>query len=172
MMNHTDPQTPRWHVLTVKKGCEKQVTRDLRALGFDTLMPFRRVIRQWSDRRKRLDEPLFRGYAFVCVSEARRSEVFAAGKNMAFLRHEGRPCLLRDAEVELLRHWSQGIDPPETDSYGQLRPGSLVEIVEGAFLGYRGIIRAVDNDNRLRLELLFTGSLSLATVEHTLVKLI
>ncbi len=53
---------------------------------------------------------------------------------------------------------------------GQLRPGSLVEIVEGAFLGYRGII--VDNDNRLRLELLFTGSLSTATVEHTLVKLI
>lgn len=53
-MNPTDLHTPSWHVLTVKKGCEKKVSRDLQALGFEVLLPFRRVYRLWSDGRKEL----------------------------------------------------------------------------------------------------------------------
>ncbi|MDX2282778.1 MAG: transcription termination/antitermination NusG family protein [Bacteroidia bacterium] len=167
-----DLHTPRWHVLTVKKGCEKKVSRSLQALGFEVLLPIRKVYRMWSDRRKRIDDPLFKGYAFVYVSEARRSEVFRAEKHMAFLRYQGKACVLRESEAELLRQWSEGIDAGETDTYAQLRPGAAVEILEGPFSGYQGLVRAIDSDTRLRLELLFTGSLTLVTVQQQRVKVL
>lgn len=168
-----DTQIPRWHVLTVKKGCEKKVTKALQNLGFEALLPVRKTYRIWSDRRKRIDDPLFRGYAFVCVSEARRAEVFGADANIrAYLRHEGRPCVLRPGEVELLHQWSAGLEATETASYGQLRPGTLVEIVEGPFSGYKGMVRDVDTDRRLRLELLFVNSLKMIAVEDTVVKVL
>jgi transcription antitermination factor NusG len=168
----TDPHIPRWHVLTVKKGHEKKVSRDLQTLGFEVMLPVRRVYRIWSDRRKRIEDPIFKGYAFVYVSEARRSEVFRAERHMAFLRHQGTPCTLRDTEAELLRQWSQSPDTHETNTYGQLQPGAVVEILEGPFASYQGLIRAIDTDTRLRLELLFTGSLQHVTVQEQKVKVL
>lgn len=167
-----DLHTPWWHVLIVRKGHERKISRDLQTLGFEVLLPYRKVYRRWSDRRKQIDDPLFKGYAFVLVSEARRKEVFQANKAMTFLRHEGKPCVLREPEVELLKIWSLGISTPETDNYTQLQPGTPVEILEGAFAGQKGIIRSIDNENHLRLELLFAASLQQVTIQGKLVKVL
>ena len=41
----------------------------LEAAGVHVFLPLRRTLRQWSDRRRWVEEPLFPGYLFARVDE-------------------------------------------------------------------------------------------------------
>jgi len=64
-----------WRVFYTKSRAEKQCEVRLRAAGLDVFLPKRRVIRQWSDRKKKVIEPLFSGYFFANVCERGRLDV-------------------------------------------------------------------------------------------------
>jgi len=61
-----------WRVFYTKSRAEKQCEERLRAAGIHIFLPKRRVIRQWSDRKKKVIEPLFSGYIFANVDERGR----------------------------------------------------------------------------------------------------
>src|SRR4051812_3778024 len=54
----------RWYALTVRHQHERQVERLLQLQDWETLLPIYRTQRQWSDRVKQIDLPLFSGYVF------------------------------------------------------------------------------------------------------------
>ena len=56
-------QTP-WFALRVRPNYEKPVSVALRGKGFEEFLPLFRSRRQWSDRVKVVDLPLFPGYLF------------------------------------------------------------------------------------------------------------
>lgn len=64
-----------WRVFYTKSRAEKQCEERLRAAAVDVFLPKRRVIRQWSDRKKKVIEPLFSGYIFANVGERGRLDV-------------------------------------------------------------------------------------------------
>ncbi len=64
-----------WRVFYTKSRAEKQCEERLRAANIEVFLPKRRVIRQWSDRKKKVIEPLFRGYFFAYVDERGRLDV-------------------------------------------------------------------------------------------------
>jgi len=48
----------------------------LAGAGHKVYCPLYKVSRQWSDRIKILEEPLFRSYVFIQIEDANRAEVF------------------------------------------------------------------------------------------------
>ena len=48
-----------WHALYVRPRSEKKVANELIDMGFEVYLPVITVVRQWSDRRKKVIEPLF-----------------------------------------------------------------------------------------------------------------
>ena len=56
-----------WYAIYVRSRHEKCVQTDLQNKGIESSLPFMKVTRQWSDRRKKVEVPLFRGYVFVCI---------------------------------------------------------------------------------------------------------
>jgi len=54
----------KWYALTVRYQHERQTERVLQSKGLETLVPLYRSPRQWSDRVKSVDLPLFAGYVF------------------------------------------------------------------------------------------------------------
>ena len=58
-------ENPRWYAIHTVARHEKCVTQQLQESGIVAFLPLMRQIRQWSDRRARVDVPLFSCYAFV-----------------------------------------------------------------------------------------------------------
>ena len=54
----------KWYALTVRYQHERQTEKALQSKGLETLVPLYRSARQWSDRVKSVDLPLFAGYVF------------------------------------------------------------------------------------------------------------
>ena len=56
-----------WYAIYVKSRHEKSVHAELQHKGIESSLPLTIVTRQWSDRRKKVEVPLFRGYVFVKI---------------------------------------------------------------------------------------------------------
>ena len=54
-----------WYVLYTKPKWEKKVAEQLQAMGIDCYCPLVMKERQWSDRKKKVEMPLFNSYVFV-----------------------------------------------------------------------------------------------------------
>jgi len=141
-----------WYVLVVKPNSEKSATKKLKAAGFEVLCPTRKTLRQWSDRKKKVDEVLFRNYIFVCVTEAERKAIFTAAPKqlVRYLRHDGRFATLRPEEVRLLEQLA-GLREPDSIRLSYERPprGSTVCIEKGPLKGLTGEVLDTQNHQLL-----------------------
>ena len=81
--NNQMPGHPRWYALSVKHQHERAAEIALGWKGFEALAPTYRARRQWSDRSKNLDLPLFSGYVFCRFDFAERIAVL---RNMTVSR--------------------------------------------------------------------------------------
>ena len=63
----------KWYALTVRYQHERQTEKALQSKGLETLVPLYRSARQWSDRVKSVDLPLFAGYVLCRFALARRT---------------------------------------------------------------------------------------------------
>ena len=59
----------KWHVIYTKSKWEKKVDELLMQKGFESWCPVQKQERQWSDRKKIIETPLFRSYVFIKASK-------------------------------------------------------------------------------------------------------
>jgi transcription antitermination factor NusG len=62
-------------------------------------------VRQWSDRKKTIFEPLFRSYVFVHITDRELSYVKEVSGVISFVSFLGRPAVIRDCEIEIIRQF-------------------------------------------------------------------
>jgi transcription antitermination factor NusG len=55
----------KWLVFYTKSRNEKSAYKNLKKFGFEPYLPLQKVLRQWSDRKKKVELPLFNSYIFV-----------------------------------------------------------------------------------------------------------
>ena len=95
----------KWYVIYTKARFEKAVSEKLALAGVDVYCPLLKMKKRWSDRWKWVEEPLFRSYCFVRVEDNERDKVFAVNGVVRYLYHCGKPAIVRDVEIELLKNW-------------------------------------------------------------------
>ena len=64
-MNPLELRERQWHALYVRSRSEKKVLSQLEEMGIEAYLPLVTKVKQWSDRRKKIEEPLFKSYVFV-----------------------------------------------------------------------------------------------------------
>ena len=76
--------------LYTKRNCEKSVLDKLTSLGLFCYLPQVTVIRQWSDRKKKLKVPVNNGLVFVQVAPAEKNQVFQVSGSVGFVHLHGQ----------------------------------------------------------------------------------
>ncbi len=105
--------------------------------GFAVFLPLQTVLRQWSDRKKKVEEPLFKGYLFVECSEKELFRICAVPGIVAPVKIAGRCGYLRPDEKEgIERLLATGVYAEAVQL--DLREGDCVEITEGPMKGLQG----------------------------------
>ena len=137
--------TDAWYVLYTKPKNEKKVAERLTAAGYKVYCPLHKVKRQWSDRVKIIEEPLFKGYLFIQVEDHKRDQVFSFPGTVRYLFWLRRPALVRDAEIKTIQKWL-GEYAHEDIDISDILPGNYVRITSGPFTGEQAVL--LDKTNK------------------------
>lgn len=130
-----------WYALYVKSRHEFTVESELRRKEVNTFLPSVRISRQWKDRKKLIDFPLFPGYLFVSIY-ARPEEYLNVLKTRGAVRllstKAGCPVQVSFEEIDSLRLIIES--GQSVDIYPNLREGTPVRVIRGPLTGAAGLI--------------------------------
>jgi transcriptional antiterminator RfaH len=129
----------KWYVWYTKPRAEKKTRDRLEARGKEVFLPLRKELRQWSDRKKWVEIPLFSGYIFIKAGIADFEIIRFTEGILNFVRFEGKPAELREKEIDNIRLiLSDPIDLEVIDILYQ--PGEKIKITSGPLEGLEGEI--------------------------------
>ena len=156
-----------WYVLYTSARAEKKAELKLQQMGIETFLPLHKVKRQWSDRVKIIDAPLFNSYIFVNCNEHQVRElplVYGVARVVFYLN---RPAIVREEEIEAIKEFlviAQGRTI--------ITCGDEVEIIAGPFKTKTGkVLRITNNKAKLMLkEIGVNISVSLQEVNKTILE--
>jgi transcription antitermination factor NusG len=126
-----------WYVLYTKARNEKVVANKLTAMGIESYCPTRITNRRWSDRVKKVEEPLFRSYCFVRLPEQDRQTVFSVPGIVRYLYWLKKPAIVRDEEINVIKLMLNEFDHSQL-VVTQFQPGDRATIGSGSFSGTEG----------------------------------
>jgi transcription antitermination factor NusG len=152
-----------WFAIYTRPKNEKKVAEQLFKLGIDVYCPMVTQMKQWSDRKKKVESPLISSYVFVNLDEKDRNTVFEVHGIVRYLYWLGKPAIVQDHEIALLKDNLKGI-LSSVEVQG-LQPGDSLIISKGPFQGKEGVVSQVEK-NKIRLILKELGVLITITKEE------
>lgn len=128
-----------WYALYTKPRWEKKVAENLTRAGIENYCPINKVIRQWSDRKKTVLEPVFKGYVFVRVLENKKWEVTEIDGVINYVYWLGKPAVIRDEEIDTIRKFLNEFSDVAVESRA-FTQNTRVKIKQGVMMDYKGVI--------------------------------
>ncbi|MEW6116807.1 MAG: UpxY family transcription antiterminator [Nitrospirota bacterium] len=131
-----------WYALYVKSRHEFVTQGELGKKGIDAYLPAVKKVRQWKDRKKLVELPLFPGYCFARIApdpEALLTVLKTRGVVSLVSTAPGAPAPVPDEEIASLKLLVES--GSEFDIYPHLKEGVRVRIKRGPLRGAEGILR-------------------------------
>lgn len=148
-----------WYALYTRSRHEKKIELRLTMKGIDCYAPLHKVIRQWSDRKKIVEEPLFRNYIFVYGTKQEYRFAVSETGVVRGVTTNGRPAIIQDREIEAIRQFvASGVPLEIDDTPFEPTVGEWVEVMSGPLQGYIGEVMIVKGNKRLALRLDVLGA--------------
>jgi transcription antitermination factor NusG len=107
--------------------------------GIENYCPINKVTRQWSDRKKIVMEPVFKGYVFVRLEDDKKWEVKNISGILNFVYWLGKPAQIRDEEIDVIRKFLNEFNDVQVEAKGFV-VNSKVRIRQGVLMNYNGIV--------------------------------
>jgi len=144
-----DTSGAHWYAVRTRSRHEKLAARELDAQGINVFLPLINSVRQWSDRRTKVELPLFPGYAFVRVSylTPERVRVLRATGVVNFVGQNPAATWIPDEQIESIRTiLLRGV---QVKDHPFLNVGQRVRVKSGSLSGVEGILVGVKGSHTL-----------------------
>lgn len=128
----------RWYAVYTRVNQEKNVAERFARRAIEFFLPLYETVRRRSDRRVRLELPLFPGYLFVRIPLVERLRVVEVPQVVRLVGFDSTPLAVPNEEIELLRRGLCSKVGAEPCSY--LKKGCRVRVVNGPFAGAEGVL--------------------------------
>jgi transcription antitermination factor NusG len=126
----------KWFVLKVRSSTEKKVYEQLCLKGFNVFLPLVETIRQWSDRKKKIEVVLISSVVFVRCMKVSLYEITKNDNIFGFLTYLNEAAVVKDFEIDNLRILIKGYNGSDIElSSESFEPGESVQVVKGPFKG-------------------------------------
>ncbi len=150
---HNESEFKRWFVLQTKPRKEKVVLQQIEQKKIEVYSPFIEKIRIWSDRKKKIQVPLFSGYVFIHGDESERLKAITDTIGaMKYIYFQKRPAVVNDREIEIIK---QALLSPEKISIEEkrIKKGDLIIVSHGLFKGMKGYVNEFRGKYKLTVNL-------------------
>ena len=128
-----------WYALCTRPRWEKKVAERLSGKGIEHYCPLNKVTRQWSDRKKVVLEPVFKGYVFVHVPDENKWDLKNIHGVLNFVYWLGKPATIQDKEIITIRKFLDEFDNVQVERKGFVA-NDAVRITQGILMNYEGLV--------------------------------
>ena len=132
----------KWYAIYTRPRWEKKVDKLLNEKGMESYCPLQKIQRQWSDRKKIVEEPLFKSYVFVRISDEEQTALRMVNGVVNFVYWMGKPAIVKDKEIQIIRQFMNEYDNVEVTQM-PIEAGSKVEVQSGVLMGKSGTVKQV-----------------------------
>lgn len=151
-MADISPHEAAWYALYSKPRAEKKLAERLQAKGFETYAPTQTVVKQWSDRKKKVSEVLFKSYVFVRFAMAEQVKVLETPGAVAIVRWLRKPAVIRDEEIQAIKDFLNQHADAQVAAL-DFKAGEAVRVKSGSLQDSHGtVVRQTRNKVVLQLE--------------------
>jgi transcription antitermination factor NusG len=142
----------QWYAVYTKPRWEKKVNELFTERGIESFCPLNKVHKQWSDRVKLVEEPLFKSYVFVHVPRDEQAEVRMVNGVLNFVYWLGKPAVIRQSEIDRIRRFLNQHENVSVEAL-ELKPNDNVVIRSGILMDKKAkVLRAFGNRVEVAIE--------------------
>jgi len=129
----------KWFALYTKPRHEFKAALQLETEDINYYLPVITRLKQWSDRKKKITEPLLRGYIFIFADEKER---YLSLQQLSIVRcifDHGRPAVIPEWQIENLKKFLN--KEADVIVHSGIVLGAKVKILDGPFAGVIGVVK-------------------------------
>jgi transcription antitermination factor NusG len=139
----TKPQPVLCFALRVKARSEQAAAAALAGKGFCAFLPVYEKVAQWSDRKKRVELPLFPGYLFCRFDPLFRLPILTTPGVLGVVGFGKTPVPVEEHEIEAVKAVVASGLPARPWPF--VHAGESVSITAGPLRGVNGTVRRIDD---------------------------
>lgn len=134
-----------WIAAYTRPRSEKKSAAELSRLGIETYVPIQTVVRQWSDRKKKVDVIVIPMIIFAKVSqeEIEVLKKFNLGLKPLVLRGQNNPAKIPETQIDKLKFILKEADSPVTFVEYLFNLTDTVKVIRGQLLGLIGKVERI-----------------------------
>ena len=142
-------QTESWYALQTRVHRERVVEQRLHERGLVTFLPTVTEIRRWSDRKKKVEFPLFASYLFVRLSPRKvdHLRVLCVEGVFQFVGTRGQATPIPEQQIDAVRALING--GVKWSAHPFLKIGQRVRVRSGALAGIEGVLASRTGESTL-----------------------
>jgi transcriptional antiterminator RfaH len=130
-------QKKKWYAIYTRPRYEKKVYEQMQKGGMESYLPLQITIRQWSDRKKKVQEPLFSCYLFVYIALKDYYRVLNIDGVVRYITFEGIAVSIPEKQIRLIRNLL-AMDYNISETLELFPAGTQVSIIKGPLMGITG----------------------------------
>ena len=141
-----------WHALYVRSRTEKKVLSQLEDNGFQAYLPLVTQVKKWSDRKKKVEEPLFKSYVFVYSNEKEYIPILNIYGVVRFVSFERKAVVVPENQILAIKKFVSDFEKGEEYKMmnnEELKVGQKVRIINGPMKGLTGRLETIYNKRHL-----------------------
>ena len=141
-----------WHALYVRSRSEKKVLSQLVEMGVEAYLPLITVVRKWSDRRMKVQEPLFKSYVFVRSNNKQYIPILNVYGVVRFVCFEREAVVVPENQIVAIKKFVSDYENGEEfkmQNDEELKVGQKVRIINGPMKGLTGRLDTIRNKRHL-----------------------
>jgi transcription antitermination factor NusG len=145
-------RTYYWHAIYTKSRQEKKLASEYERSGIQYYLPLVTTLKQWSDRKKKVEEVLFKSYIFVYVSEKEYYDALNFPGAVKYVTLGGKAAKIPENQIEAIKNTiNNKVEYNINTEY--FKKGKQVEIIGGPLKGAKGELISVSGKNRLLIRI-------------------
>ena len=144
-----------WTAFYTKPRNEKKVAERLSEAGYEVYCPVRTVLKQWSDRKKKVKEVLFTSYLFAKVTEVERQAILKDQGIASSVFWLKEPVRIPEPEIKAIKELLAEHPTAELTNI-EASIGQSMQIKSGPFKGEEGVVQKIKG-NKIVLSLAALG---------------
>ena len=148
-----EKQTYHWYAIYTRANGEKKLFDNLQEKNIECYLPTRKVLKVWSDRKKWVEEPLFRCYIFVKVSYKEFFNVLNTPGAVCYISFGGRAQSIPESQITIIKSFLDQSDHEVTLTYERIQKGDVVEVQNGSLKGVKGEVANIFGQMRLLIRI-------------------
>ena len=160
-----------WYALYTKSRNEKKAHSALVSSGIESFLPLIKNLKQWSDRKKWVEEPLFRSYLFVNITASEYYKVLGTYGVVRYITFEGKAVSVPPQQILAIKQYINAeeiIHKADTN----FDVGDKVEIFRGSLKGLYGNLVKIQGKQKVRIEIESIGNSITLTIPQSYLRIL